>query len=115
MNRSLKEVSSLVGKSLLVGVTVLDESANVIEQFQVYGDIVRADGEGITFFREHSSTEFSIPPSFSNVIEADAGEYRLRSTGELVENPDYLTTWTIYDGSRKRLDEYKNHGMRGWE
>jgi len=36
-----------------------------------------------------------LPPDLSSTQVAALGEYRLRSTGEIVVNPDYLTTWNI--------------------
>ena len=38
---------------------------------------------------------FALPPDLSSTKIAPAGVYRLCSTGEVVENPDYLTTWNI--------------------
>ena len=34
-----------------------------------------------------------LPPDTQSTYPAPPGSYRLRSTGEIVENPDYLSTW----------------------
>jgi hypothetical protein len=39
-----------------------------------------------------------LPPDGRAFEEAPPGEYRLRSTGEVVIDPDYLATWTITHG-----------------
>jgi hypothetical protein len=40
--------------------------------------------------------ETYVLPAHASAFEpADPGSYRLRSTGETIEDPDYLTTWTI--------------------
>jgi hypothetical protein len=36
-----------------------------------------------------------LPPDVRPLEEAPRGEYRLRSTGDLVEDPDYVCTWTL--------------------
>jgi len=36
-----------------------------------------------------------LPPEPEAYEPAPPGEYRLRSTGEVVVDPDYLTTWTV--------------------
>ena len=37
----------------------------------------------------------TLPPDLRPFQPAPAGSYRLRSTGEVVLDPDYLATWTI--------------------
>jgi hypothetical protein len=37
----------------------------------------------------------TLPPHLSAFQAAKPGEYRLRATGETVENPDLTTSWTI--------------------
>ena len=50
---------------------------------------------GITF-RKQDGDEFTLPPDLKNVKKAPAGEYKLHSTGEVVVNPDLLSTWNLY-------------------
>jgi hypothetical protein len=38
---------------------------------------------------------FTLPPNPEHFHDARPGVYRLRSTGETVENPDLTTVWTI--------------------
>ena len=37
-----------------------------------------------------------LPAFLQIIIYAPEGEYRLNSTGEVVADPDYLSTWSIY-------------------
>jgi len=39
----------------------------------------------------------SLPPDLRSLKPAPAGEYRLRATGEIVRDPDYLATWVVVD------------------
>ncbi|GAB5895435.1 hypothetical protein [Mycolicibacterium mageritense] len=38
---------------------------------------------------------FTLPPAPESFSPAPPGEYRLRSTGEVVTDPDYLATRTV--------------------
>jgi len=37
----------------------------------------------------------TLPPMTGAFHAANSGEYRLRSTGEIIKDPDVLTTWSI--------------------
>jgi hypothetical protein len=39
--------------------------------------------------------EFSIPPDLSAIEIAAPGDYTLRSTNEVVRNPDYLASYSV--------------------
>jgi len=91
----------LIGKTLLIGVTDLDAGGSPVEQVQIHGIVVEADAHcGITIScqGDNAGRKFNLPPSLEAIVPAKPGEYRLRSTGEIVIDPDYTTTWT----SRKR-------------
>ena len=110
----MKSVDLLIGKILLIGITVVDEGGEVIEQFQVYGPIVRVDSDGITIRRNKSGTDFVIPPDFNNIHDAQPGEYRLRSSGDVVVDPDFISSWTLNSGSIGKVVEYQKYGFRGY-
>lgn len=87
--------ASYIGKHLLVGVTYLDHNEQLLEQKQFHGDIVRInDHEGIVIKLRGSGDEFKLPPDINSLKPAPEGDYRLRATGEVVVNPDLMTTWT---------------------
>lgn len=90
----------LVGKYALVGVAWTEKGAERAEQY--HGRIVSADPEvGISVECEGTwkGETFVIPPSTDFVQPAQPGEYRLRTTGETIVNPDVLTTWRIEEGT----------------
>jgi len=88
--------ASYVGKQLLVGMTYLDHNQEFIELKQFHGEIVRInDYEGIVIKLHGSDEEFKLPPDITSLKPAPPGEYRLRATGEIVIDPDLLTTWTL--------------------
>ena len=88
--------ASYIGKHLLIGVTYLDHDKSLIEQKQFHGIIERInEQEGIVLRLFDSDEEYKLPPDLNSLHAAPKGEYRLRATGEIVVDPDLLTTWTI--------------------
>jgi hypothetical protein len=90
------QAQRLVGKYVLVGLTFLNDDDELDEYRQVHGDVIRVDPqEGVVLRLRPSGQEFWLPPYTSTFEEAELGGYELRSTGELIYNPDYLTHWTL--------------------
>ena len=87
---------TILGKTILVGFTHQREDGEVLEQTQSWGTVVRADKDHCVVIQKASSDEtFTLPPDLRSFRIAPPGEYRLRSTGEVVVDPDLLTTWII--------------------
>jgi hypothetical protein len=87
------------GKHILVGITYEEADGSVTEQIQFDGHIARINEiEGIVIFRRDTSSEYALPPDLNSLRPAPPGEYRLRSTGQVVKDPDLLTAWTIDKG-----------------
>lgn len=84
-----------IGKHLLLGLTYVDCEGAVTEQVQMHGVIARIDDKGIFVDRADGDGEFSLPPDVASLTPAAPGEYRLRSTGEVVVDPDFVSSWTI--------------------
>lgn len=89
-------VQELLHKHVIIGITVVDHDDTVIEQIQMHGDIERIDLEKGVFIRlSGSNEEYALPPDLDAFKKAPPGEYKFKSTGEVVVNPDYMTSWTI--------------------
>lgn len=86
-----------VGKTILVGLTTLDSDGHLLEQSQLHGVIESATPHGIHIALRgvRAGQSWVMPPSLDAIHPADPGTYRLRSTGEVIEDPDLLSTWTI--------------------
>lgn len=84
-----------IGKHLLAGLTYVDHTDTVTHQVQLHGTITRITDEGIFVEQANGEGEFSLPPDVESLKPAKPGECRLRSTGEVVVNPDYVSSWTI--------------------
>jgi len=94
-----EDADGLVGQLVLAGITYLAaDGKTVTSQVQCWGRIVSAKSEGIAMICEGKTwagQTRTLPPHLSAFQAARPGEYRLRSTGETVENPDLTTSWTI--------------------
>lgn len=85
----------LLGAHVLVGLTWVDRTGKTIKKGQFHGHVVCATAsEGVVIVNS-AGEELTLPPDSRAFEHADPGEYRLRATGEVVIDPDYLTTWTI--------------------
>jgi hypothetical protein len=81
-----------------VGITFRDMRGIFLRQEQLHGRITLADANrGLTLRLEGPNVgkTYSLPPDLRSVKPAPPGEYRLRSTGEVVHDPDFLATWVI--------------------
>ena len=86
--------SELVGKTILIGLTYYTAENELIERKQFWGTVVESNKSRI-LVRLNNGEMFNLPPDLSAIKKAPLGEYRLHSTGEVVVNPDYLTTWNL--------------------
>ncbi len=91
----MKHCSEYIGKRILIGLTYLDGNGQLMRQLQYHGVISRITEKGIFIRLPNGEEHCSLPPDVSVLEKASPGEYRLRSTGETVTNPDYLAQWTI--------------------
>ena len=91
--QSDRRAEAYCGKLLLVGITVYDQTGTLLEQYQYHG-IIESVTDTVNVRLADGSVR-TLPPDLNNLIAAEKGLYRERSTGEVVENPDYLTSWCI--------------------
>jgi hypothetical protein len=87
--------AELRGKHVLVGLTYVRSDGSVADQLQFHGRIVEASEETVTVERADNGEPFTLPPDPGSFEPAEPGEYLLHSTGEVVVDPELLSTWTI--------------------
>jgi hypothetical protein len=88
----------LPGKLLLVGLTFTDSRGTPKDQQQFWERVVTADRrDGIQLLLKgaRSGETFFLPPDTRSINRASPGDYRLRSTGEVVTDPDYTVTFLV--------------------
>ena len=88
--------TALVGRTLLVGITQKDHTGKVIRRYQVFGVVsAAARDRGICVKNADDGVETWFPPDTRHIIPAEPGEYRNRTTGEVVTDPDYTASWVF--------------------
>ena len=93
-----ERAEAMIGKHLLIGLTIQDHLDNVLDRVQLHGDIIRINSEEGVVVRLHpSGVEYAMPAILSAYEEAAPGEYHLQSTGEVVVDPDLMATWVVYE------------------
>lgn len=86
--------ADLLGKVMLIGFTYYSADHVAVEQKQFWGTVIESNEKGINV-RQKNGGIISLPPDLCSTKPAPPGEYRLRSTGEIVVDPDFLTTWNV--------------------
>ena len=86
--------SDLIGKTILVGLTYYTKENEFIEKKQFWGTVTESNEKHICF-RQKDGSIFSLPPDLRSTKRAPKGEYRLRSTGEIVIDPDFTSVWIV--------------------
>ena len=85
----------LLGRTVSAGVTALSSADEPIEQRQYAGLVTAVDeGRGVTLQLDDGSN-YTLPPDLRPFEEARPGEYRPRSSGKIVLDPDYVCTWSM--------------------
>jgi hypothetical protein len=88
----------LVGKVILIGVTYTDARDNIRCRKQWWGTVEKASmSEGVCVNLSDSSGPCVFPPDLRAVRRAAPGEYRLKESGEVVTDPDFLATWVCVE------------------
>lgn len=90
----------LVGKYVLIGVAYVSPKGERVGQY--HGRIASADPKaGITVecAGACAGDTLVLPPATSWFGHAEPGEYKLKTTGETVVDPDVLSTWRIEEGT----------------
>jgi hypothetical protein len=92
------EIEELLGKHVLVGFTYENLDGSARERKQFHGTVVSASkstGILLDLIGGPEGEQYKLPPDMRAFRRAPSGEYRLRGTGEIVVNPDFLATWLV--------------------
>ena len=81
-----------LGKYLLVGITATTNEGEVLSREELHGVIVAATASGIDIELQgvNEGKTWRMPPFLDELSPARPGIYALKSTGESVENPDFI-------------------------
>jgi hypothetical protein len=86
-----------IGKNLLVGITRTNPKGKILTQQQLHGVIVTATARCIELELGgvHEGKTWRMPPILERLSPAKRGKYELKTTGEVVEDPDFTFTLTM--------------------
>jgi hypothetical protein len=93
--RGTVQLQYLIGRQLLVGITIRDEHGTIVGRRQFHGRVSEVT-DGVVVVA-HDGGETLLPADPDGYRPAEPGTYRL-ATGEVVVDPDYLTTWDVLPG-----------------
>lgn len=88
----------LIGAIVLVGITEVDDKADAVEQYQMWGMVETVDpdaGIEIELHGELAGESWFCPPDLDAFEPASPGIYTLDATGETIVDPDFTTSWTF--------------------
>jgi hypothetical protein len=88
----------LIGKYVLVGISVYDKRGEFKRQEQFHGTVVSAEAERgilLSLAGTRAGEQKFLPPVTNLFERAKPGTYSLRSTGEKVVDPDFTCTWRV--------------------
>jgi hypothetical protein len=89
----------LVGKRVLIGLTFVGRGEpDRLEQMNRVVEDVTEDGFAIQLSNDET---YWLPPDLRPWKAAPPGQYRLRSIGEVVDDPDYIANWHVTPGESK--------------
>lgn len=91
----LPQFDHYVGKHLLISMYYENNVGELLNRVQMHGIITRVNEALIAVDLQDSNEEFTLPPDLEALEEAPAGEYRLKPSGTVVINPDYLVVYTV--------------------
>jgi hypothetical protein len=97
-----EKAARMVGKRVLVGKTYV-RGESVLQHVQFHGVIEDASElQGFAVRRADTGGVEWLPPDMRAFQQAPPGEYMLRSTGEVVVDPDIVSSWIV---ERERVQE----------
>lgn len=93
--RGGEQLGDMVGRRLLVGITFLDEVGTVTNTQQFCGRVLDV-GDGVVIVERPGEVEPAVlPADVTAYHRAQSGRYTLRDTGEIVIDPDFVSTWQV--------------------
>ena len=89
----LESLEVMIGKRILVGITYLGSGDEPDRTVQLAGTVTAV--EPLVTIDHGQPEPFTLPPLQDAYDAAPAGRYTLQESGEVVEDPDFVTTWTV--------------------
>lgn len=93
-----ERAAAMVGKYLIIGLEIHDQQDNHVDNAQLHGRILRVNAdEGVVVALHPSGVEYAMPGVLAAYEQAPPGDYQFKSTGEVIHDPDLMTSWVVYE------------------
>jgi hypothetical protein len=102
--------NEITGKVILIGLNFLNDNEELVEQYQTHGILIELTDTGLLLIKRRDGSIFQIPYDSESIAKAEEGEYKENSTGIIISNPDYITTWEIIIDGDTDLERIKAKG-----
>ncbi len=101
----------LKGKIFIVGISFINKEGELIEQYQTYGSVLELTSDGFIKLLRNDKSVFQLP-YYNEAIESGQKEaYKLTSTNEVINDPDFIMTWEIITTDDDNFDQIKEFGF----
>ena len=89
------QVAALLGSHLLVGLTYLRPDGGIASRLEFHGTVESVGQDLVEVRRADNGEILTLPPAPEAYEPAPPGEYRLKTTGEVVVDPDFTCTFDV--------------------
>lgn len=90
---------SLKDKHVIVGLTYLNKSGKAYKRIQYHGSVLSVDPkDGVEIWENGTAKVQSLPPDLRAWSRAKDGTYTARTSGEEVDNVDFISSWVVLSG-----------------
>ena len=90
------QVAVLLGSHLLAGLTYLRPDGGIASRLEFHGTVESVREDAVAVRRADTGKIFTLPPAAEAYEPAPPGEYRLKTTGEVVVDPDFTCVMTVH-------------------
>lgn len=98
------------GKLVLIGINFVEKEGELIESYQTHGRVLELTDDGIFKINKNDNSLFQIPYDLESIEQAEKGEYREKTTGLIINDPDFIITWDIIIEKGENFDDLKEFG-----
>jgi len=100
----------ITGCTCIVSLVFIDDKEMLIDEYHTYGIVEEITEGDILRIRRADGTMFQLPYDDDTIEEAKPGEYKNKTTGEVVEDPDYIIVWDIRVDAKADIEAIKLNG-----
>ena len=108
-----KELKSFIkGKFFLIGLTFMNDDEDIVEEYQTSGIVEELTDDGYIKFKREDGSIFIVPYDNKAIASTAEGEYQEVSTGKIINNADFITTWEVKITGIDHLNRIKKNGFQ---